>query len=209
MAMQRLTQARIERLRPQEKRYLVPDPEAPGLYVRVTPAGHKSFTIVGRDPAGKQLWREVAGATVGDPLDDVRVKAREGIRRLKTGQEPFPPPAPKAETFGTVAASYMELHVEGKGRDGVPLRSQPEIERCLNKYVLPLWKDRDFEDIRRSDVTRLLDGIVKENGPRQADYVLAIVRGLMNWQASRLDDYVSPIVRRMARTKPAERKNKS
>jgi integrase len=72
--------------------------------------------------------------------------------------------------------------------------------------VLPLWRDLPFEDIRRSDVTRLLDGIVKQHGPRQADYVLAIVRGIMNWQASRLDDYVSPIVRRMARTNPAERK---
>jgi integrase len=201
MASQRLTQARIEKLRPAEKRYQVPDPECPGLYVRITPAGSKTFTIVARDPAGRQVWREVKGAIVGDPLDDVRTKAREGIRRLKAGQDPFPPLPPRADTFGAVVENYLALHVEANG-----LRSRPEIERCLNKYVLPLWRAREFEDIRRSDVTRLLDGIVKDHGARQADYVLAIVRGIMNWQASRLDDYVSPIVRRMARTKPAERK---
>jgi integrase len=55
-------------------------------------------------------------------------------------------------------------------------------------------------------VTKLLDVIERENGPRQADYVLAIVRGIMNWHATRDDDYVSPIVRGMARTKPADRK---
>jgi integrase len=201
MNRQKLTDARIEKLRPKEKRYLVPDPETPGLYVRVAPTGAKTFTIVGRDPAGKQVWREVAGAMVGDPLDDVRGKAREGIRRLRSGLVPFPPPPPKADTFGTVAANYLALHVEHHG-----LRSRPEIERCLSKYVLPLWRGLEFEEIRRSDVTRLLDGVVKDHGPRQADYVLAIVRGIMNWQASRLDDYVSPIVRRMARTNPAERK---
>lgn len=201
MNRQKLTEARIEKLRPKEKRYQVPDPECPGLYVRVTPAGAKTFTVVARDPAGKQIWREVKDVVGGDPLDDVRAKAREGIRRLKAGQDAFPPPPAKAETFGAVAANYLTLHVEANG-----LRSRPEIERCLKKYVLPLWRNREFEDIRRSDVTRLLDGVVKDHGARQADYVLAIVRGIMNWQASRLDDYVSPIVRRMARTRPAERK---
>ena len=94
MPHQRLTLARIEKLRPKEKRYLEPDPETPGLYVRVAPTGAKTFTFVGRDPAGKQVWREVAGAIVGDPLDDVRAKAREGIRRLRSGLDPFPPPPP-------------------------------------------------------------------------------------------------------------------
>ena len=201
MRGQRLNQGRIERLQPKPKRYLVPDPECPGLYVRVAPTGGKTFTIVARDPAGKQVWREVADVVVGDPLDDVRAKAREGIRRLKAGQEPFAPPPPRAETFGAVVENYLALHVEANG-----LRSRPEIERCLAKYIMPLWREREFEEIRRSDVTRLLDGIVKDHGARQADYILAIVRGIMNWQASRLDDYVSPIVRRMARTKPAERK---
>ena len=200
MNRQKLTEARIEKLRPKEKRYLVPDPETPGLYVRVAPTGAKTFTIVGRNPAGKQVWREVAGSMVGDPLHNVRTKAREGIRRLRGGFVPFLPP-PKADTFEAVAANYLALHVEPHG-----LRSRPEIERCLNKYVLPLWRALEFEEIRRSDVTRLLDDVVKDHGARQADYVLAIVRGIMSWQASRLDDYVSPIVRRMARTKPAERK---
>lgn len=200
--------ALFQSLKPRPQRYVMPDPQTPGLYVRVSPSGKKTFTIVARDPRGTQIWREVDGAILGDPLDDVRAKAREGIRRLKAGLVPFPPPPQRPETFGAVVANYLDLHVQGNGLDRGPLRSAPEIERCLNKYILPHWRDREFEDIRRSDVTPLLDGIVKRHGARQADYVLAIVRGIMNWQATRLDDYVSPIVRRMSRTDPDERKRK-
>jgi integrase len=38
-----------------------------------------------------------------------------------------------------------------------------------------------------------------------ADKTLGIVRRVMNWHASRSDDFRSPIVRGMARTKPNER----
>jgi integrase len=39
-----------------------------------------------------------------------------------------------------------------------------------------------------------------------ADRVLAYIRKIMNWHATRSDDFRSPIVRGMARTKPKERK---
>jgi hypothetical protein len=38
-----------------------------------------------------------------------------------------------------------------------------------------------------------------------ADHVLAMLRKLMNWHAGRGDDFRSPIVKGMARTKPSER----
>ncbi len=38
-----------------------------------------------------------------------------------------------------------------------------------------------------------------------SDRTLAVVRKVMNWRASRSDDFRSPIVRGMARTKPKER----
>src|SRR5262249_30998644 len=42
-------------------------------------------------------------------------------------------------------------------------------------------------------------------GPVMADRTLATVRRVLNWHASRSDDFRSPIVRAMARTKPKER----
>ena len=52
---------------------------------------------------------------------------------------------------------------------------------------------------------RLLDAIEDKNGPVAADKVLAVLRRVMTWHASRSDEFRSPIVRGMARTKPKER----
>ena len=61
---------------------------------------------------------------------------------------------------------------------------------CLTKYVLPHWREREFESLRRSDVARLLDHVEDNHGRRQADVVLSVVRAIGNWHASRNDDYV-------------------
>ena len=97
----------------------------------------------------------------------------------------------------------MKRYVEANG-----LRSKGEIARTLNKYILPRWQDRKICDIRRSDMTALLDKVEDDHGARQADMVLAIVRKMMNWHASRHDDYVSPIARNMNRVKAADRARK-
>jgi hypothetical protein len=51
----------------------------------------------------------------------------------------------------------------------------------------------------------MLDGIAKKGGPVMVDRTLAYLRSGLNWYAARTDDWVSPIVRGMARTKPKER----
>jgi integrase len=85
------------------------------------------------------------------------------------------------------------------------LRTTKWRERILVRLVYPELGDRAIEDIRRSDLDRLLDRIEDDNGPVMADRTLAIVRKIMNWHASRSDEFRSPIVRDMARTKPKER----
>ena len=50
-----------------------------------------------------------------------------------------------------------------------------------------------------------MDRIEDKRGPRMADMTLAVLRKVMNWHATRSDDFRSPIVRGMARVKPKER----
>lgn len=111
-----------------------------------------------------------------------------------------PEPVAAPESFEAIFENYLDRYVKRQG-----LRSAGEIERSFRKYILPKWKNRPFEEIRRSDVTRLLDDIEDENGPVMADRCLAYLSKLFNWHVSRTDDYVSPVVRGMARTKPRER----
>ena len=195
-----LTDRMVAKLKPEPKRLTLADPELRGHYLRVTPKGAKSYVAVARDPGGRQIWATIGGADVLT-IDKARERARSAIQRIKDGLEPFEPPAPKPDSFKAVAENYIERHVKANR-----LRSQDEIERILEKHIYPTWKDREFASIRRGDVTKLLDMVQDANGPGAADHLLAIVRGIMNWYASRSDDYLSPIARGMRRTDPRSRK---
>ena len=197
----------IKDLKPAEKQYLRPVADCAGLYVRVRPAttkspkGHKSFVVVARNPKGEQKWREVRGTVIdakeiSPPLDEVRTMAREAIRRIKLGLPAFEE-APEIETFGSVTKRFLAMHVS-------KLRSRSEIERILNQRILPLWKDRDFVAIRKSDVARLLDDVQAEHGDRQAEYVRQIVRQVMNFHAERTDDYRPATDKTTSRYSPKE-----
>ena len=71
-----LTDKQIGALPRKAKRYILPDPEQRGLYLRVPPAGPITFTAVARGPYSKQIW-----TTLGDN------------RRSKNRRSAFPGPA--------------------------------------------------------------------------------------------------------------------
>ena len=171
-----------------------------GHYVRVTPTGSKSYVAVARAPGGRQVWATI-GTTDHFNIDEAREKAREAVKRIKAGQPAFEPPPPTPDSFEAVAETYMQRHVRAKG-----LRTEREIARILNKYVYPVLQDREFVSIKRSDVTKLLDLVEDASGPRQADCVLGVLRSIMNWHATRTDDYAVPIIRGMRRDDPHAKK---
>jgi integrase len=186
------TDRTVANLKPKRKAYAEPDPALPGHYCRVQPSGSKSYVAVARDPRGKQIWH-----TVGSPnvfrLDAARNAARAAMQAIKVGHDHAPP-----QSFEAVAADWMVRHVEKKG-----LRSRKEIERHVER-MNRAWAGRDFETIRRSDVAKFLDVVEDKHGTRQADYALAVIRGMANWYARRHENYMSPIVRGMQRRSPKE-----
>jgi integrase len=184
----------VAALKPRHARYATPDPELRGHYVRVQPSGAKSFVTVAR-AHGKQIWTTVGAADVMS-IAEARDQAREILKRTRAG---LPPIEPRGETFGAVTANWLKRHAQAKG-----LRSEKQITRLLNVHVLPRWQNRPFLEIRRSDVAALLDHVEDNFGARQADLVLTIVRSIMNWHATRHDDYTPPIVRGMRRQNPKE-----
>ena len=90
-------------------------------------------------------------------------------------------------------------------REGKRLRSVDQRRATLERLVYPKLGARPVGDIKRSEIVRLLDDIEDDRGPAMADQTLAILREILNWHASRSDEFRSPIVRGMARGKPKER----
>ena len=185
-------------LKSKDTRYAFPDPELRGHYVRVMPSGTKSFVAVAQSPHGKQVWATIGACDVLE-IEEARERARSAIKRIKAGLPPFEAPPPAPNSFHEIAEQWLARHVRKK-----KLRSEGEITRLLKAHVYPRWGKRDFLEIRRLEVTELLDEVEDDHGARQADYVLAIVRAIMNWQATRSDDYAPPIVKGMRRTNQRE-----
>jgi integrase len=188
-----LSDKQVAALRKRPKRYIISDPVQRGLYIRVPPQGPNTFAAVARDPYHRQVWATLGTSDVMK-VEEARSLAREAIRRVKAGLPAIEQLPQRPDAFAAVAEGWIKRHVTAKG-----LRSQREIERVLRVYVLPHWAEREFESIRRSDVSRLLDHVEDHHGRRMADVVLATIRAITNWHASRSDDYTSPIARGMRR----------
>ena len=188
----------IWRSNSRSKSYAVPDPQLVGLYVRIQPSGAKSFVAVTRAPNARQIWTTI-GQTDKIDVDAARKRARTVIERVRAGLPAFETP-PDKNTFEDVAAQWLKRHVQAKG-----LRSEGEVTRLLKAHVFPRWKDRDILEIRRSHVTKLLDHVEDDHSAHQADAVLAVVRGIFNWFATRHDDFTPPTVKGMRRTNAKER----
>src|SRR5262249_41463059 len=100
-----------------------------------------------------------------------------------------------------VVETWLKRHVEKIG-----LRTGGEMRRVLEKHVLPVWRDRPFADVRRSDIAHLLDAIEDKHGPSVADSVLSVLRSAASFYASRHDTYVPPFVKGMRRVPKDDRR---
>jgi integrase len=194
-----LTDKMVAALPRKRKRYFHPDPELPGHGVRVLPEGPSSFYLIARDAYHKQRWVRI-GSTAKLKIEDSREQARGVSKRLKAGQPAFEPPPVQPDSFKAVAEVWILRHVKAKG-----LRTAPELERVLRRYILPHWADRPFADIKRSDVAALLDAIQDRHGHWVADSVLSVLRNMSAWFATRNDGYVPPFTKNMQRTPKQDR----
>jgi integrase len=159
------------------------DEATKGLALRVSRSGSKSWTWH-HSINGKRA-RLTFGSYPAISLGAARAKADEA-RTLG------PHAIAKADTFQSICKDYIT-------REGGKLRSAEWRRAVLERAVYPVIGAKPIDDIRRSDIVRLLDQIEDQRGPAMADQTLAIIRRVMNWYASRSDDFRSPIVRGMAR----------
>lgn len=198
---QKLTPGIIRTAKPPAgvERCIIWDAGLPGFGLMVTAAGHKSFICQYR---ANGISRRYTIKSVLN-LQSARKEARAILGDVAKGKDPLQArrkaSAEATNTLRAIAEEYLS-------RDGSRLRSKRERRRIFEKYIYPRLGGRQIEGVRRVDVVRLLDHIEDSSGPVMADHVLAAIRKLFNWHAARSDDFRSPVVRGMARTRPRERR---
>jgi integrase len=123
-----------------------------------------------------------------------RTRADEARAAIAEGRDPS---IAATETLKDICELYL-------AREGDKLRNLKWRKGVLDHHVYPTLGARPIAEIRRSEIVRLLDRIEEGSGPSMADQTLSLIRKIMNWHATRSDDFLSPIVRGMARTNRSE-----
>jgi integrase len=184
---------------PSTKRTTYWDTTMPGFGLMVTANGHRSYVVQYRAAGLSRRMHLKQGLT----LRTARKEAKAILGAVAKGGDPLGErrKAERAEsdTLRAIIEEYLS-------REGSQLRSIGERRAALERHVLPKLGSRQIGSITRTDIIRLLDGIADESGAPMADHVLAYLRRVMTWHASRSDDFRSPIVRGMARTRPSQRR---
>jgi hypothetical protein len=166
----------------------------------VTATGHRSFIVQYRAAGRSRRYTIKANQS----LAKARKQAKSVLGGVAEGCDPVvekrKKKAEEANTLRAIAEEYLRREEKKK-----QLRSLGERRRIFNRYIYPKLGSRQIDSIRRSEIVRLLDRIEDDSGASMADHVLAVLRRLMSWHASRSDDFRSAITRGMAKTKPKER----
>jgi integrase len=210
----RLTDAAAMKRKPSDKRVEIHDGN--GLYLVIQPSGAKSWAYRYRiDGKSRKLTlgtllmgradRDAEGDLPALSVSEARQRASAAAVKVQRGGDPSVEKRRTAtrasNTVSAMLDAFVADHVSG-------LRSGDQVVRGFDVYVRPRIGDKSIYDLQRSDITTMLNGIKEENGPVMADRVLAYIRKAFNWQAIQDDEFKSPIVRGMAKTKPAERSRK-
>jgi len=157
------------------------DSIVPGLAVRITPAGHRSFVLVARFPSRpKNPTRRALGEYGALTLDAARDKARAWLELIGKGIDPKVQEARKraeerrkvVTTFGAIVEAYLDRNEQ--------LAKHGEAKRVLQAEFKD-WRERPAADITTEEVADAIRAIVKRNAPYQAFNVLGHLRRVYSW----------------------------
>jgi len=205
----KLTDLKIQKSKPAPtgKRYTLWDAVEPGLGLRVTDKGHKSFVVYRRVAGAAQPVRRTLGDYPSLSLADARELAHAFKKDMGAGIDPKirqererqENARLQASTFTAVADQFIERYAKKEQR-----RWQ-ETKRILDVYLIPKWGKWPITEIRRVDIRARLHEIEDEHGHVMADRAFAALRKLFNWHAAGDDAFTNPITRGMREVRTTKR----
>ena len=157
------------------------DDRVPGLGVRVSSAGTKSFVLLYRlDCKAKRM---TLGRYPVLSLLEARELAQQALNKLTKGDDPQAERQEKRSypRFDEVFSEFLRLHCDRKNREN----TARETERVLRSRFLTKWASKDLRGIRKHDVLAVIDGILDEGKPSAANHAFAAIRKLFSWSVTR------------------------
>ena len=182
-----LTDRTLRALKPAEKgkTYDVWDAVVPGLGVRISDSGRRTFVLVARYPGSRNSTRRALGEYGALTLEQARAKARDWIEMIRKGTDPareeererLAAIRTQANTFGAVAEEYLVRKIAKTAR-----ARANELE--IRNELIARWGNRPIAEITRHDVVKMAEEI-GARAPYQAHNVFGHCRALFNWAIAR------------------------
>ncbi len=203
MAGGKITKRVVDGLKAKPHDYTEWDAQLPGFGVRVRPSGAMSYVVSYRAGSGRsaQKKRLTIGAVGKLAPEQARGLAQGILGAVAHGRDPAEEKrkadASVANTLRGVVENYLARGAHDRNK--VKLRTIEAQRATFERLVYPTLGTRQIDEIKRSEINALLDRIEDQRGPRMASLTLAYLSRVMNWHATRVDDFRSPIVRGMNR----------
>jgi integrase len=153
-------------------------PKLPGFGVRVSKTGTKTFILLYRHRGRPR--RLSLGRWPVVSLAVARRKARAALQVLDLGTDPaidYRPDDNPSSRFDAVATAFVERHCLQHNRPS----TRKETQRLLAKHFVSAWGQRDIRDLRQLDINAVIDRLVEEGTPSEANHALGVIKTLFSW----------------------------
>ena len=195
----RLTEVAVKKLTGEPgRRREIRDVMTSGLFLRITPEGRKSWSVLyrvaGASEDGKRgpLRRMTLGTYPLLDLKAAREKALEVLESADRGRDPVI--AKKLEiqernsrVMRTVFERYIDVYAK------VNTKNWKSTKALLETYVNPAWAELPIDDITRRRAHELLDGFVADGRISLAREVRRHLTRVFNWAVDRDIIQASPL----------------
>ncbi|MHC2801164.1 integrase [Bradyrhizobium diazoefficiens] len=189
MPTKHLTNLFVEKVKPLGKRVEYFDASFPGLALRVTESGHKSWVLFYRAHGRQHRYTFKSN---GEPMkpDAARKAAAIVLQKVQDGIDPMmekrafrDQPLPTSDTFETLLRDYLEHHAKRNMKES----TYSETKRSLERDVLDRgkWKNLPLAAITKRHVMHLVDGIAATGAEVHANRIHSRLRALFNWAVAK------------------------
>jgi len=193
MPRKNLTATLVSGLKPAPKgtRYQVMDTQVPGLGVRITDKGHRTYILHVRYPDSLSPSRREIGRCADISLTDAREKARRWRQLIQKGIDPADQERRQRDaaiikrktTFAAVVDDFIrdKLSTERNGADA---------ERQIRRDLMPVWQELAITEITDLQISALVKAKGrKKNLPKAkgsggkaiARSLLALIKRFFRW----------------------------
>ncbi len=158
------------------------DSLVPGLALRVTDTGAKSFVLLGRFPANPKIFTRLSlGRFPGVTLDQARNKARRWQALVERGVDPRHEEERERLQALRQAGVTIEVVFKDFAREKLSQeRRGADVAREIRKDILPAIGGRPIAEVERIEIREIIK-TKRRTAPAQARNLLGYAKRLFSW----------------------------